>query len=122
MDDARCAYAKDIASLTRGTADALLDAAEVSAGSRVLDVATGPGVVAPAAQKRGADVIAVDQAEGMVAIAPAAGVDARQAAVGAADISHAASPGTRRNRFGKKSRLLACIKVGALDRGWPRDA
>ena len=74
-------YAKDIASLTGGAVDALLDVAEVSAGSRVLDVATGPGVVALAATKRGADVIAVDQAEAMVAIARAAGLDARQAAV-----------------------------------------
>ncbi len=74
-------YAKDIVSLTGGAADALLDAAEVGAGSRVLDVATGPGVVALAAKRRGADVIAVDQAESMVAIAGAAGLDARQAAV-----------------------------------------
>jgi len=74
-------YAKDIVSLTRGSVDALLDAADVTAASRVLDVATGPGVVALAAKERGADVAAVDQAEGMVAIARAAGVDARQAAV-----------------------------------------
>lgn len=74
-------YAKDIALLTRGAADALLDAAEVSAGSRVLDVATGPGVVALAALKRGSHVIAVDRTESMVAIAGAAGVDAREAAV-----------------------------------------
>ncbi|MDQ4132249.1 MAG: methyltransferase domain-containing protein [Actinomycetota bacterium] len=74
-------YADDIASLTRGAVDALLDAADVGAGCRLLDVATGPGVVALAAKERGADVIAVDQAEGMVALAGAAGVDARQAAV-----------------------------------------
>ena len=74
-------YAENITSLTRGAADALLDAAEVRAGSRVLDVATGPGVIALAAKARGAEVIAVDQAEAMVAIAVAAGVDARQAAV-----------------------------------------
>ncbi len=74
-------YAKDIASLTRGAADALLDAAEVGPGSRVLDVATGPGVVALAAKDRGAEVIAVDQAEPMVVMAVAAGVDARRAAV-----------------------------------------
>ncbi len=74
-------YAQDIASLTRGAAHALLDAAEVTAATRVLDVATGPGVVALAAKERGADVTAVDRAEGMVAIARAAGIDARQAAV-----------------------------------------
>ena len=74
-------YARDIASLTRGAADALLDAAGVSVGSRVLDVGTGPGVVALAAKARGADVIGVDQAQAMVAIARAAGVDARPAAV-----------------------------------------
>ena len=72
-------YAKDITLLTRGAADALLDAAGVTVGSRVLDVATGPGVVALAASDRGADVIAVDQTESMLAIARAAGVDARQA-------------------------------------------
>ena len=74
-------YAKDIVSLTRGAAIALLDAAEVGAGSRVLDVATGPGVVALAAQARGALVVAVDQAEAMVGIARGAGVEARQAPV-----------------------------------------
>lgn len=72
-------YAQAIASLTRGAAGPLLDAAEVGGGSRVLDVATGPGVVALAAQARGAQVIAVDQAEEMVALARAAGLDARQA-------------------------------------------
>lgn len=74
-------YAKDITALTRGAAGALLDAAEVGAGSRVLDVATGPGVVALAALDRGADVVAVDQSEAMVSIAQRAGIDARQAAV-----------------------------------------
>jgi SAM-dependent methyltransferase len=74
-------YAKHIALLTRGGADALLDAARVGAHTRVLDVATGPGVVALAAGERGADVTAVDKAEEMVAMARAAGVDARQAAV-----------------------------------------
>jgi SAM-dependent methyltransferase len=74
-------YAEDIAPLTRGGAGALLDAARVTAGSLVLDVATGPGVVALAAMERGAQVIGVDQAESMIAISRAAGVDARRAAV-----------------------------------------
>ncbi|MGI9080350.1 MAG: class I SAM-dependent methyltransferase [Acidimicrobiales bacterium] len=72
-------YARGMVGLTAGAADALLDAAAVGGGSQVLDVATGPGVVAVAAQHRGASVVAVDQAEAMVSLARAAGVDARQA-------------------------------------------
>lgn len=45
----------------------------------MLDVATGPGVVALAARRRGAEVVAVDQAAAMVRLARAAGVDARPA-------------------------------------------
>ncbi len=62
-------------------AAALLDAAGVGAGTEVLDVATGPGVVATIAADRGATVLAVDQSEAMVGLARAAGVDARQASV-----------------------------------------
>ena len=72
-------YAKSVTSLTRGAADALLDAADVAAGTALLDVATGPGVVALTARDRGAEVIAVDQSEAMVALARSAGLDARQA-------------------------------------------
>ena len=72
-------YAASITDLTRGAADALLDAADVTAGTALLDVATGPGVVALAARSRGAEVIAVDQSEAMVTLARAAGLDARQA-------------------------------------------
>jgi len=78
--EARAAsYAEGITNLTRGAADALLDAAGVAAGTSLLDVATGPGVVAVAARSRGAEVIAVDQSEAMVALARAAGIDARAA-------------------------------------------
>jgi SAM-dependent methyltransferase len=72
-------YAGNITDLTRGAADALLDAVDVTAGAALLDVATGPGVVALAARSRGAEVIAVDQSEAMVTLARAAGVDALQA-------------------------------------------
>jgi SAM-dependent methyltransferase len=47
----------------------LLDAAGVAAGAQALDVATGPGYVAAAAAERGASVIGVDIAEGMLALA-----------------------------------------------------
>ena len=72
-------YAKSITALTRGAADALLDAADVTAGTELLDAGCGPGVVGLAAQRRGAEVTAVDQSEAMVALARSAGVDARQA-------------------------------------------
>ena len=48
---------------------ALLDAAAVGPGSRVLDVACGPGRVAAAAAARGAVATGVDLAPGMVALA-----------------------------------------------------
>lgn len=49
--------------------DPLLDAAGVGMGSRVLDVATGPGLIAAAATGRGAVATGVDFAENMVAVA-----------------------------------------------------
>ncbi|HEV2767268.1 MAG TPA: class I SAM-dependent methyltransferase [Acidimicrobiales bacterium] len=73
------AYGRAITVLTGGAADALLDAAGVSAGTRILDVATGPGVVTLAARRRGAQVLAVDQARAMVDLARAAGVEAWRA-------------------------------------------
>jgi SAM-dependent methyltransferase len=49
----------------------LLDAAGVVAGARVLDVACGPGRCAAAAAARGADVVGLDAAAGMVGLARA---------------------------------------------------
>ncbi|MGI9021995.1 MAG: class I SAM-dependent methyltransferase [Acidimicrobiales bacterium] len=72
-------YATRLTGLTSGAADALLDAAGVGTGTRVLDVGTGPGVVATVARNRGAEVTAVDQSAAMVDLARAAGLDARQA-------------------------------------------
>lgn len=56
--------------LTSGPAGgAILDAARVGPGQRVLDVATGPGFLAGLALERGATVVGIDIAETMVAIA-----------------------------------------------------
>lgn len=74
-------YAASLGDLTRGAAGALLDAAGVTAGTATLDVGTGPGFVALAAQARGAVVTAVDQAAAMVEIARAAGLAVHQAPV-----------------------------------------
>ena len=46
-----------------------LDAAGVGQGTRVLDVATGPGILAAAAAERGAIATGVDFAEDMIAVA-----------------------------------------------------
>ena len=52
--------------LTGEVAGPLLDAAVVGSGSRVIDVASGPGWTAAAAMDRGASVIGVDISEAMV--------------------------------------------------------
>jgi SAM-dependent methyltransferase len=53
-------YHRHFGALTQQSSEALLDAARVRAGSKVLDVATGPGYVAALARNRGADVIGLD--------------------------------------------------------------
>src|SRR5262245_60467857 len=67
--------------VTAGAIPTLLDAAGVAAGSRVLDVACGPGAVATAAAERGAGVTGVDLSPQMVAVARARhpGLDFREA-------------------------------------------
>jgi ubiquinone/menaquinone biosynthesis C-methylase UbiE len=62
-------YTSYLAGVTAAFAEPLLDAAGVEAGTEVLDVATGPGVVAAAAVRRGARVVGVDIADSMVRIA-----------------------------------------------------
>jgi ribosomal protein L11 methylase PrmA len=59
------AYEHGFARLTVHAVGALLDAAGVGTGTRVLDVGTGPGVVAGAAVARGARVTAVDAGPSM---------------------------------------------------------
>lgn len=78
------AYAGTFAKLCAHPVPRLLDAAEVDAGVRMLDVGTGPGTVASAACARGAKVTAFDPERTMVELA-------RQAAP-AADVHVAALP------------------------------
>ena len=69
-DDAVCAsYHDHFSSLTTQSIGALLDAARVSAGSRVLDVATGAGYAAGAALERGAEVVGADFSAAQVRLA-----------------------------------------------------
>jgi SAM-dependent methyltransferase len=62
-------YSDAFGSLTAQTIRPLLEAAGVTAGTRVLDVATGPGSVAAAAAKLGASAVGVDFSSQMVALA-----------------------------------------------------
>jgi SAM-dependent methyltransferase len=62
-------YRDSFERLTVQAIEPLLDAAKVGAGSRLLDVASGPGYVADAAARRGATAIAMDFAPAMARIA-----------------------------------------------------
>ena len=64
-------YAGFFGAITGRLIEPLLNLARVGPGTRVLDVATGPGYVAAEAARRGATVAAVDVAEAMVARAAA---------------------------------------------------
>jgi SAM-dependent methyltransferase len=55
--------------ITSRVVEPLLDAAEVGPGTRVLDVASGPGYVAASCLARGATVVGLDVAHEMVALA-----------------------------------------------------
>lgn len=59
-------YDAAFARLTTQSAVPLLDAAGVGRGTRLLDVATGPGYVAGLAAERGADVVGLDFSAAMV--------------------------------------------------------
>lgn len=59
-------YHDGFAAVTTQAIESLLDAAAVTAGSRVLDVACGPGYVTAAAAPRGAVATGVDFSSGMV--------------------------------------------------------
>ncbi len=74
-------YEASVGRVTSRVIDPLLDAAGVVAGSRVLDVATGPGEIAARAAARGAKATGCDVAEAMLERARAKhpGIDFRQA-------------------------------------------
>ena len=59
-------YGRVTGALTARLVDALLDAARVASGMRVLDVATGPGHVAAAAAASGGAAAAADELEALV--------------------------------------------------------
>jgi SAM-dependent methyltransferase len=60
-------YGNAFGALTAQTAGPLLDAAGAAAGTRVLDVASGPGFIAAAAAAGGADVVGLDFSSAMIA-------------------------------------------------------
>lgn len=59
-------YHDSFSSLSRQTIEPLLDAVHVDNATTLLDIATGPGYVAAAAQRRGAKVIGLDFSEAML--------------------------------------------------------
>jgi SAM-dependent methyltransferase len=61
------AYERFFGFIAGRAVEPLLTAAAVGAGTRVLDVGTGPGWVAARAAERGASVVGVDVAEAMIA-------------------------------------------------------
>jgi SAM-dependent methyltransferase len=76
-------YDRFFGSITGRFVEPLLDAASVGPGTRMLDLATGPGYVAARAAERGASVVGVDVAGAMIALASRLhpGLDLRQADV-----------------------------------------
>lgn len=64
-------YQQHFGALTSQSVEALLDAAEVSAAKRVIDVCCGPGMISAAAAARGAQVTGLDFSAAAVALARA---------------------------------------------------
>ena len=82
-EDKAAGYDRFFGSITGRFVEPLLDAASVGPGTRMLDLATGPGYVAARAAERGASVVGVDVSEAMIALAGRLhpGLDFRQADV-----------------------------------------
>ncbi|MCO4890674.1 MULTISPECIES: class I SAM-dependent methyltransferase [Cupriavidus] len=62
-------YQEHLSHVTRQSVEALLDAAHVAGGQRVLDVASGSGYVAAGAVQRGAESVGIDFAQAQVQLA-----------------------------------------------------
>ena len=62
-------YGDAFGALTAQTAGPMLDAVRAAAGTRLLDVCTGPGFIAGAAAERGATVVGLDFSASMIATA-----------------------------------------------------
>ncbi len=62
-------YERHFARLTSQTVPGILDAVRVARGMRLLDVCTGPGMLAGAALERGANVVGLDFSSKVIAIA-----------------------------------------------------
>src|SRR5207245_1792344 len=60
-------YVSTFGAVTAQTIAALLNAVRVAPGTRLLDVATGPGHVAAAAADQGADAVGLDFSAAMIA-------------------------------------------------------
>jgi ubiquinone/menaquinone biosynthesis C-methylase UbiE len=82
-EDKADGYDDLVGRVTSRLADPLLDAVHVGRGTRLLDLATGPGYVAARAGERGAKVVGVDVAGAMVSLAARLhpGLDFRRADV-----------------------------------------
>ena len=75
-DSVISAYDRSFGRLTPQSSEALLDAARVDAGCRLLDDCCGPGMISAAAAARGAAVSALDFSTQALALAKSAGIDA----------------------------------------------
>lgn len=106
-------YAGFFGAVTGRLVEPLLDLAQVGPGTRVLDVASGPGYVAAEAGRRGATVCGVDVAEAMVARARSEhpGIEFRRADAQSLPFSGAAFDAVVGNfalpHFGRPERAVA---------------
>jgi SAM-dependent methyltransferase len=62
-------YERFLGQITRRLVEPLLDAAAVGTGTRMLDLASGPGYAAALAAQRGASVVGIDVAASMISLA-----------------------------------------------------